>query len=152
MARTLTHNHMMETSDLKRYIDSNWQSMRRVLQIGYKRVSSEAKRFVTLCLFPFKPVFVAEGEMIPWYVGMSDWIPQDFRNPPMDPITFKWQKRGFVIPVNLVVIAYNYTRFKLKRGFMLPPEMYRNQIVQIKEICPHCDKNVYDFPIPRNRW
>lgn len=98
------------------------------------------------------PVLVDEGELIPKWYGISQFIPYPYHNPHINPNTFRWQKVAYPIPTMLVLAFWYWLERKLKIGFAVPPELYRNKIFEIKTQCPHCDKNVYDFIPPYGKF
>ncbi len=98
------------------------------------------------------PVLVEEGAMCPKGYGYSRWLPYDrqFREPDPSGGVYYWRKVAHPIPVNVLISAYWYTWHLLKRGYALPPQFYRNRLFEVKTNCPHCHKDIYEFPIPHD--
>lgn len=96
----------------------------------------------------WKPIYVGDGETIPRWYGCSRWIPYHLTQKEPQPSAgyWKWRRVYYPIPVNMALAMYYWIRWFLKVGYSLPPECYRNQCFEVKSHCPHCGKNVYDFP------
>lgn len=93
----------------------------------------------------WQPIYVGEGEIIPKWYGCSRWVPYDMAyREPNEPGVYHWQKVFYPLPVNLILAAYYGLRYKLKRGWSLPPECYRTQVFQVPRVCPHCERDIYE--------